>query len=90
RSDRVVNELLGRTGSSNLMFILNADVGSIDTQDLEGGRSNAQQADVRNPHPAGYPLYEYTWKTVFLHSLVGRNEGLNSNLFGISEAGAWA
>ena len=88
RSDRVVNELLGRTGSSNLMFILNADVGSIDTQDLEGGRSNAQQADVRNPHPAGYPLYEYTWKTVFLHSLVGRNEGLNSNLFGISEAEA--
>ncbi|NLW91010.1 MAG: ATP-binding protein [Syntrophomonadaceae bacterium] len=85
RSDRVVNELLGRTGSSNLMFILNADVGSIDTENLEGGRSNAQQADIRNPHPARYPLYEYTWKTVFLHSLVGRNEGLNSNLFGISE-----
>jgi hypothetical protein len=30
-------------------------------------------------------LHEYTWKTVFLHSLVGRAEGLGSNLFGITE-----
>ena len=51
----------------------------------EGGRSNAQLADARNPHPAGIPLHEYVWKTVFLHSLVGRSEGLNSNLFGITE-----
>lgn len=88
RSDRVVNEILGRTGSSDLMFILNADIGSIDTDNLEGGLSNAQQVDMRNPHPAGYPLYEYTWKTVFLHSLVGRNEGINSRIFGISESEA--
>lgn len=88
RSDRVVNEILGRTGGSDLMYVLNTDVGSVDTGTLEGGRSNAELADQRNPHPEGYPLYEYTWKTVFLHSLVGREEGLNSKIFGITEADA--
>ncbi|MEW5953546.1 MAG: DUF499 domain-containing protein [Bacillota bacterium] len=88
RSDRVVNEILGRTGSSDLMFILNADIGSVDTGSLEGGHSNAELADRRNPHPEGHPLYEYTWKTVFLHSLVGRDEGLNSKTFGLTESEA--
>jgi hypothetical protein len=88
RSDRVVNEILGRTGSSDLMYILNSDIGSVDTGTLEGGHSNAELADRRNPHPEGHPLYEYTWKTVFLHSLVGREEGLNSRIFGISESEA--
>ncbi|MFZ5897783.1 MAG: ATP-binding protein [Bacillota bacterium] len=85
RSDRVVNELLGRTGSSDLMFVLNADIGSVDTGQLEGGLSNAELADRENPHPRGYPLYEYTWKTVFLHSLVGREEGVDSKVFGLTE-----
>lgn len=85
RSDRVVNEILGRTGSSDLLFILNADVGGVDTGTLEGGRSNAEIADRRNPHPLGYPLFEYTWKTVFLHSLVGREEGTDSKIMGITE-----
>lgn len=84
-SDRVVNEILGRTGSSDLMYVLNADVGSVDTATLEGGHSNAELADQRNRHPSGFPMYEYTWKTVFLHSLVGREEGLNSRVFGITE-----
>ncbi|TEB09088.1 ATP-binding protein [Pelotomaculum propionicicum] len=88
RSDRVVNEILGRTGSSDLMFILNADIGSVDTGTLEGGYSNAELADQRNPHPEGHPLYEYTWKTVFLHSLVGREEGINSKAFGLTESEA--
>lgn len=88
RSDRVVNEILGRTGSSDLMFILNADIGSVDTGTLEGGHSNAELADRRNPHPEGHPLYEYTWKTVFLHSLVGREEGINSKIFGLTESEA--
>jgi len=88
RSDRVVNEILGRTGSSDLMFILNADIGSVDTGALEGGYSNAELADRRNPHPEGHPLYEYTWKTVFLHSLVGREEGINSKAFGLTESEA--
>ncbi len=85
RSERVVNEILGRTGSSDLLFILNADVGGVDTGSLEGGHSNAELADIRNPHPQGYPLYEYTWKTVFLHSLVGREEGIDSKILGITE-----
>lgn len=84
-SDRVVNEILGRTGSSDLMYVLNADVGSVETATLEGGHSNAELADIRNRHPAGVPMYEYTWKTVFLHSLVGREEGLTSRVFGITE-----
>ena len=85
RSDRVVNELLGRTGSSDLLFVLNADVGGVDTGSIEGGRSNAELADQKNPHPQGFPYYEYTWKTVFLHSLVGKQEGLQSKIFGITE-----
>jgi len=85
RSERVVNEILGRTGSSDLLFVLNADIGGVDTGTLEGGHSNAELADRRNPHPEGYPLYEYTWKTIFLHSLVGREEGLNSRIFGLTE-----
>lgn len=88
RSARVVDELLGRTGSGDLLPILNADVGGVDTGGLEGGKSNAQLADEENPHPEGYPLYEYTWKTVFLHSLVGRELGLGSNIFGLTESDA--
>jgi len=84
KSDRVTNEVLGRTNSSDLHFILNADVGGVDTGNIEGGRSNAEIADKLNPHPAGLPYHEYTWKTVFLHSLVGREEGLQSKIFGIT------
>ncbi len=88
RSERVVNEILGRTGSSDLLFVLNADVGGVDTGTIEGGRSNAELADRNNPHPEGHPLYEYTWKTVFLHSLVGRQEGLDAKIFGLYESEA--
>lgn len=87
-SERVVNEILGRTGSGDLLLVLNADVGGVDTGSIEGGVSNAQLADKRNPHPAGIPLYEYTWKSVFLHSLVGRAQGLESKIFGLTEADA--
>jgi hypothetical protein len=85
RSERVVNEIFGRTGSSDLLPILNADVGSVDTGKLEGGQSNAELADRHNPHPQGHPYHEYTWRTVFLHSLVGREEGLDSKIFGLTE-----
>lgn len=84
----VVNEIMGRTGGGDLLPVLNADVGGPDSASLSLGKSYAQMADQKNPHPLGYPLYEYTWKTVFLHSLVGRTEQLNSNLFGITEAEA--
>jgi hypothetical protein len=85
RAERVASEILGRTGSSDLLLILNADIGGTDTGTLEGGRSNAETADHDNPHPQGYPFYEYTWKTVFLHSLVGREEGITSKILGITE-----
>lgn len=85
RSDRVANEVLGRTGSSDLLFVLNADVGGPGSESLEGGASNAELLDRQNPHPEGHLFFEYTWKTVFLHSLVGREEGLQSKVFGLTE-----
>jgi hypothetical protein len=45
----------------------------------------AELADRENPHPEGWPLHEYTWKTIFLHSLVGWEQGLESNIFGLTE-----
>lgn len=47
----------------------------IPTVDAAGGR-------------AAVPVHELTWKTVFLNSLVGRHEGLTSNVFGVTEAEA--
>ncbi len=88
RSDRVVNEVLGRTGSSDLLFVITADIGGVNTDSLQDGASNAELEDRKNPHPEGYPLYEWTWKTVFLHSLVARDEALGSRVFGISEQDA--
>ncbi len=81
---RIVNEIFGRGGANDLLPALNTDIGSVDTGALSAGQSRAQLADQRNPHPAGFPLHEYAWKVVFLHSLVGRTEGLASNLFGIT------
>jgi hypothetical protein len=85
RDARIVSELIGRTGSNDLLPVLNTDVGGADTATLNTGRSRAELVDRKNPHPAGFPLHEYTWKTVFLHSLVGRGEELGSPLFGITE-----
>lgn len=88
RDARIVSEITGRTGAADLLAVLNTDIGGVDTNTIDGGRSNAQLADQKNPHPEGYPMIEWTWKTVFLHSLVGRNEGLGSNVFGLTEADA--
>ena len=88
QNSAIVNELLGRTGSADLRQVLNADVGSVDTANLQGGLSNAQLADARNPHPDGLPFYEMTWKAVFLNSLVGRTEGKTSKVFGVSQQDA--
>lgn len=82
----LADELIGRTGANDLLTVLNADVGGADSNHLEMGTSVAQKLDRSNPHPQGLPLYEWTWKTVFLHSLVGRGEGLSSNVFGITFA----
>lgn len=88
RNARTVNEVIGRSGSGDLLTALNADVGGADTDGLTGGRSNAELADIKNPHPEGWHLYEYTWKTVFLHSLVGRDQGIGSGIFGLTEQDA--
>ncbi len=88
RDPRIVDEILGRTRSGELKTVLDTDVGGPDTSMLATGLSRAEIADRRNPHPAGYPLHELAWRTVFLHSLVGRAEGLSSNLFGITERDA--
>jgi len=84
----LADELIGRTGANDLLTVLNADIGGADSNNLEMGVSVAQSLDRNNPHPQGLPLYEWTWKAVFLHSLVGRGEGLSSNVFGITFADA--
>lgn len=89
RDGTIVNELLGRTGSAELLNVLNADVGGVNTSmQIEGGLSNAERADRKNPHPDQIPIFEYTWKTVFLHSLVGRSQGVSSRIFGLTEQDA--
>jgi len=87
-NSRTVDELLGRTDNASMAHIITADLGSADTTALSGGRSNAEFADRENPHPEGIPYHVYTWKTVFLHSLAGQEEGLASHVFGINEADA--
>ena len=85
---RTVDELLGRTGNTSMIPVLNADIGTTDTPGLQGGRSNAERADKENPHPEKIPYHVWTWKTVFLNSLAGQAEGLASPVFGINEPDA--
>lgn len=87
-NNNLVSELLGRTGNAELKTVLTADIGSEESHSLVAGTSNAQAADRRNPHPDHIPMYENTWKVVFLNSLVGRSGGQNTNVFGISEKDA--
>lgn len=80
----LVNEILSKTESGDLRNVLTADVGAVRGQgDLLTTKSNAENADAENPHPAGIPMQVYTWRTVFLHSLVGRKQGVASSLFGV-------
>jgi hypothetical protein len=85
RDPRIVDEILGRTRSAELKTVLDTDIGGPDTGMLAAGRSRAEIADSRNPHPAGLRLHELAWRTVFLHSLAGRGEGLAANIFGVTE-----
>lgn len=88
RSAATVDEILGRTGSADLKAALNADIGSVETSSLGSGLSQAERADKKNPHPDGLPMYELTWKTVFLNSLVARGEGKTAKAFGINQQDA--
>ena len=86
RNSTIVDEILGRTGSSDLKLVLTADIGSVETSSsIKGGKSIAQIEDYNNHHPDKVAMYEDSWKVVFLNSLVGRAEGINSNVFGVSE-----
>lgn len=85
----LVNEVLNRTEAGDLYNVLTADVGAVRTDpNLSFSKSNAEICDDENPHPAGLPLHVYSWRTVFLHSLVGREQGVASPLFGLVEAEA--
>jgi hypothetical protein len=85
RDERILNELLGRTGTGELQVVVNTDVGGPASSEMEAGYSRAELCDRANPHPAGIPMHVLVWRTVFLHSLAGRAEGLASNLFGINQ-----
>lgn len=88
KDERILNELLGRTGSGELQVVVNTDVGGPGSSEMEAGYSRAELCDRSNPHPAGVPMHMVVWRTVFLHSLAGRSEGLASNLFGITQQDA--
>ena len=80
----LVSEILSKTESGDLMNVLTADIGAVRGRgDTLITKSNAENADVENPHPGKLPMQVYTWRTVFLHSLVGRKQGIASSLFGL-------
>ena len=88
KDERILNELFGRTGTSDLQVVVNTDIGGPGTFELLSGYSRSELCDQANPHPAGLALHAKVWRTVFLHSLAGRSEGLSSNLFGITSQDA--
>jgi hypothetical protein len=80
----LVSEILSKTESGDLMNVLTADIGAVRGRgDTLITKSNAENADIENPHPGRLPMQVYTWRTVFLHSLVGRKQGIASSLFGL-------
>lgn len=88
RNAETVSEILGRTGNADLRVALNTDIGSVETNSLAGNMSQAERADEKNPHPDHIKMYELTWKTVFLNSLIGRAEGKTSKVYGINQQDA--
>lgn len=82
---RTVSELVGRTDNNSLLPAISADIGTADSRQLSAGMSNADVADLENPHPERVSYHKATWKTVFLHSLAGKDEGLGGAVFGLSE-----
>ena len=82
-SDNTIRtELLGKTGNSDLRTVLDADV-TKPSDSNRTGNTIAEDLDQENPHPDGFPVTEWAWRVVFLHSLVGRAGGLKDEKFGI-------
>lgn len=88
KDERILNELFGRTGTGDLQAVVNTDVGGPGSTQMESGYSRSELCDRQNPHPSGIPMHQLVWRTVFLHSLAGRSEGLASNVFGITQQDA--
>lgn len=83
-SDNTIRaELLGRTGNDNFQAVLDADVSKI-AGSTASTRTVAGELDALNPHPDGYPVHEWVWRVVFLHSLVGSGGGLSDERYGIN------
>ncbi|WP_136067364.1 DUF499 domain-containing protein [Modicisalibacter radicis] len=76
------NELLGKTENSDLVPVLDSDISKASGTQATS-RTVAGELDAANPHPDGYPVHEWAWRSVFLHSLIGRGGGLQDEKFGI-------
>lgn len=81
------SELLGKTGNTDLTSVLDSDITKPSDSDSIGS-TTAQALDRQNPHPEGLPVHEWSWRVVFLKSLVGRAAGLQDEKFGIDMATA--
>ncbi|MBK1887784.1 DUF499 domain-containing protein [Marinobacter sp. DY40_1A1] len=76
------SELLGKTGNTSFAAVLDSDISKASGTQTTG-QTVANMLDTNNPHPDGYPVHEWSWRVVFLHSLVGQGGGLNDEKFGI-------
>lgn len=82
-SDNTIRaELLGKTGNEDFQAVLDADVTKV-AGSQSTARTVAGELDTHNPHPDGYPVHEWSWRVVFLHSLIGRGGGLEDERYGI-------
>lgn len=81
------SELLGKTGNTDLQAVLDSDISKV-AGTAATSLSVAGELDQGNPHPDGYPVHEWSWRVVFLHSLIGRSGGLQDEKFGIDMASA--
>lgn len=81
------SELLGKTKNTDLTAVLDSDISKPSDSDAIGS-TTAQALDRQNPHPEGLPVHEWSWRVVFLKSLIGRDGGLQDEKFGIDMAAA--
>ncbi len=86
--DILINDILGKTKNLDMKLVLQADIRAPQGSGATMGLTTAQSLDKQNKHPKGFPVYEWAWQTVFLHSLVGQEALLDDDRFGISEADA--
>ncbi len=82
--NKTVDELFGRTNACEFKAVLDTDIGSLAPESKKSRPARAQQLDMETPHPLGYPVHEWSWKVVLLHSLVGNSGEHAKSLFGIS------